>query len=158
MLFRSSRLFGKSQLEYSDISDFVIKLKKIDETNEYVFHFKIKNNSMAKLYDCRVFKRDNYAEKIKRCSNIPEYNILPFSDEWLEEQKARRKKLENTLTLSELDFSVRTYNVMNKNGFSYLRDILSCGKANLLKLNGVTLKVYEEVVSTIERWGFKFYS
>ncbi|MDR1924413.1 MAG: hypothetical protein LBQ66_08560 [Planctomycetaceae bacterium] len=68
------------------------------------------------------------------------------------EQKKLEKKLE--LSMAEIDLSVRTTNCLDDHGICTVGDLLSCSRAELLRISNFGEKTLEEVYKALEKIGF----
>lgn len=81
--------------------------------------------------------------------------------EWLHRRDKKENKDTNqnnnqdimSLSLIELDLSVRTYNTLLRRGIKTLQDIVVFSPEGLRQLNGFTKKGYNEVVQLLKKYG-----
>ena len=60
--------------------------------------------------------------------------------------------------IAELDFSVRTYNVLTKAGYSTVRELLDADPDDIIKLPNLGLKSFSEIIDVLGEKGFEWKS
>lgn len=73
------------------------------------------------------------------------------------EYEEEQNELENA-PIAELDFSVRTYNVLTKAGYSTVRELLDADPDDIIKLPNLGLKSFSEIIDVLGEKGFEWKS
>ena len=73
------------------------------------------------------------------------------------EYEEEQNELEN-VPIAELDFSVRTYNVLTKAGYSTVREMLDADPDDIIRLPNLGLKSFSEIIEVLGEKGFEWKS
>lgn len=94
-------------------------------------------------------KMMDYLDPVSKCDD-DEYDYLGSSR--MGNDNGKEKIL--TLTIEELDFSVRTFNVLNRAGIRTVEDIISLSEGEMMRVRNLDKKSFDEVVEKMQSLGF----
>lgn len=90
--------------------------------------------------------------------DAPERICRPLIDKAIEEQKAKDAKIETkdlSTKIIDLDFSLRTRNVLLREGVKTMADLQNRSRESLMRIRNMGAKGVEETVAMMERFGIE---
>ena len=117
-------------------------------------------------YDVLVYNQNFINDNFENYGDLA--GVLIFGEEDIEAKKKiaeltgteyeeEQNELENA-PIAELDFSVRTYNVLTKAGYSTVRELLDADPDDIIKLPDLGLKSFSEIIDVLGEKGFEWKS